>query len=280
MPTHRTIQLGPGRSLHAAQAGEGPDVVLIHGMLATSRDWLQGPFGALAELCRVTAIDRPGYGLSRRPRFEGTPRDQARQIREGLAKLGVERPVLVGHSFGCLVSLAFAELFPEAVAQLVLVAPVAFPEPRPLEHSLLAPRSLPLFGPAFSSLAEASFDAPVLKLVQRLMFSPQPVHPEWEATYPYDQVLDAEALVFEGEDAAALLPLSPASILNVSRIETPAHILTGNADKVVTGAWHAKQLARLMPNARLTEVEGIGHMLHHVRPELVVEAVREALASA
>lgn len=277
----RNIDLAEGRSLHAIQAGEGPDIVLIHGLLATSQDWLAGPFNRLADGgVRVTAIDRPGHGNSRRPRFEGTPRDQAQQIRHGLEALGVERTILVGHSFGCMVSLAYAELFPEAVSHLVLVAPVAFPEARPLEHTLLAPRAVPLFGPFFSAAAKASFDRPMLKLIQRIMFSPQPVDPHWEETYPYDHVLDAEAMVFEGEDAAAMLPGSPAGLVDVARIATPAHILTGAADKIVAGGWQARQLARLMPNGRLVEAEGVGHMLHHVRQDLVVDAVREAIAPA
>ena len=281
MPVEKTLDLGPGRTLHFVQEGEGPDVVLIHGMLATGRDWLLGPFDRLVgEGCRVTALDRPGHGRSRRPRFEGTPRDQARQIRAGLAEVGIERPLFVGHSFGGLVSLAYAELFPEAVAGLVLVAPVAFPEPRILEHTLLAPRALPLVGPAFSFGAEKTFDLPMLKLVQRLMFSPQPVPREWEKGYPYEQVLDRAALVFEGEDSAAMLPMSPAGTIDIARIQTRTHILTGTSDKIIEDERQAKRLARLMPNARLTEVERVGHMLHHVRPDLVVEAVREALAPA
>ena len=281
MPEEKTLDLGSGRTLHLVQEGEGPDVVLLHGMLATGRDWLIGPFDGLVGLgCRVTTLDRPGHGRSRRPRFEGTPRDQAKQIHAGLAELGVDRPLLVGHSFGGLVSLAYAELFPGAVAGLVLVAPVAFPEPRILEHTLLAPRALPLVGPAFSVGAEKSFDLPMLKLVQRLMFSPQPVPGAWEKSYPYKDVLDPAALVFEGEDSASMLPMSPAGTINVARIKAPAHILTGTSDKIIEDERQAKRLARLMPNARLTEVEGVGHMLHHVRPELVLEAVREALALA
>lgn len=270
------VDLGHGRSLYAVQEGEGPDLVLLHGAIATVHDWLEGPFDALvAAGFRVTAVDRPGHGRSRRRRFEGTPRDQARQVRAGLDAIGVGRAGLVGHSFGGLVSLAMAELFPDTVAQLVLIAPLAFPEWRTLEHALIAPRAAPVMGPLFSSFAEATFDRPMLEAVQRLMFSPHPVEPAWKATYPYTQILDRDAMVAEGEDTASILPLSPAGTIDVAAIRTPAHILTGTADKVVQDERQGKLLARLMPNARLTEVEGVGHMLHHVRPELVVEAVRE-----
>jgi pimeloyl-ACP methyl ester carboxylesterase len=281
MAETRTLELGEGRSLHAVIKGEGPDVLLLHGMLETGHDWLVWQLDWLVQAgCRVTVVDRPGHGLSRRRRFDGTPRAQAKQIREGLDALGIDRLLILSHSYGGLVSLAYAEQFPEAVASLVMVAPVAFPEPRLLEHSLLAPRSVPFFGPIFSTAADATIDRLVLKLVQKLMFSPQEVPASWEKSFPYDQLLDPGAMVFQGEDAAAILPMSPAGTIDVTKIGTPAHILTGTSDRIIEDERQGKRLARLMPNARLTEVEGVGHMFHHVRPELVLDAVKEALAPA
>ena len=122
-----TLDLGPGRSLHAVQQGAGRDVLLLHGAMTTHHDWLAGPAGALSEGARVTAIDRPGHGLSRRPRFVGTPRDQAGQIAGALDRLGVGPAVVVGHSFGALVAMALAERFPERIRQLVLIDPSSFP---------------------------------------------------------------------------------------------------------------------------------------------------------
>jgi pimeloyl-ACP methyl ester carboxylesterase len=279
MRSSRTIELGGARSLHAVTAGKGPDVVLVHGMLATSHDWLAGPFDRLVEAgYRVTAIDRPGHGLSRRPRFEGTPRDQARQIRKGLQELGIERPVLVGHSFGGLVCLAFAEQFGGDVAALILVAPVAFPELRLVEHSFAAPRAVPLFGPLASAAASAMLDLPMLKLIQRQMFAPQPVPRGWEESFPYQQQIHPAAMVFEGEDAAAIMPMSPTGTINIAAVRTPTQILTGTSDRIIEDERQGKLLSRLLADARLTEVEGVGHMLHHARPDLIVEAVQGAFA--
>ena len=268
-----TLALGPERSLHFVRSGEGPDLVLIHGALTTHVDWLEGPFERLAERQRVTALDRPGHGLSRRPRFEGTPRDQARQVREGLERIGVERPVLVGHSIGGLVALAFAELFPDSVRALVLVAPVAFPEPRPLEHLLISPRALPIGGPLFSAFAEATFDRPLLKALQRLIFAPQPVPPGWEARYEYGRILDAWAMVAEGEEMAALLPFSPAGLVDPGAVRAPVLVVTGTSDRIVNPAIHARPLARLLPDARLVELEGIGHMPHRIATESLLDAM-------
>jgi pimeloyl-ACP methyl ester carboxylesterase len=276
-----TIDLGGGRGLHAVQRGRGADVLLLHGALATHHDWLNGPAGDLAEGARVTILDRPGHGLSRRPRFVGTPRDQADQIAAGLDRLGVGPAVVAGHSFGALVALAMAERFPARVAALILVAPLAFPEPRLLEHGLFAPRSVPLVGPILSRVAaQTGFDRAALEWVQATMFSPDPVPARWKASFPYEQVLDPDALVHEGEDAAAMLPLSPAGTIDFARIEAPVHVLVGSSDRVIEQQRQGGALARLLRDARLTEIEGAGHMPHHSHPDLILRALLEAAAPA
>jgi pimeloyl-ACP methyl ester carboxylesterase len=276
------IDLGSGRSLNTATSGTGPDLVLIHGALTTSHDWRVSPVAAaLARDWRVTILDRPGHGGSRRPRFGGTPRDQADQIAAGLDRLGVERPLVAAHSLGGLVALALAERQPERVASLLLLAPVAFPEPRPLEHSLLAPRSMPVLGPLLSRAARWSrLDRLLLEAVQRLMFSPQPVPPEWKESFPYDVVEDPDGLVCEGEDAASILPFSPAASIDLRRIATPVRIVTGTADRIVDPSRQARTLARVLPSARLAEIEGAGHMIHHTHTEAVLAAIGEAAPAA
>jgi pimeloyl-ACP methyl ester carboxylesterase len=275
MWTNRTIALGPERSLHAAQAGAGPDLVFIHGALTTHHDWL-APAAALARDHRVTLVDRPGHGLSRRPRFAGTPRDQARQIADGLDALGIGAATLVAHSFGGLVALALAEQRPERVEALVLLAPIAFPEPRLLEHSFLAPRSTPFAGPILSRLVNGlNVDRMMLELVQRQMFAPHEVPRQWKESFPYEQVLDPETLVFEGEDAAAILPMAPAGLIDLERVQGPAHIIVGHRDRVVQNERQGKQLARLLRGATVTEIEEAGHMLHHSHSAILRTALVE-----
>jgi pimeloyl-ACP methyl ester carboxylesterase len=282
MPQKHTIALGSGRSLHVQSAGAGPDVVLIHGAMATSHDWLVSPvFGALTSSHRVSVIDRPGHGLSRRPRLEGAPREQADQIAEGLAKVGIERATIAAHSYGALVALAIAERHPNLVAELVLVAPLAYPEPRLIEHSLLAPRSIPVFGPLFSEFAEfTQIDRPMVDLLHQVMFAPAPVPASWKKSYPYPQILNARTMVAEAEDSASMLPMSPVGTIDMRGIKVRTQVLTGTADRVVEDERQAKTLARQLLNGSVSEVEGAGHMLHHSHPELVVKALRSALVLA
>jgi pimeloyl-ACP methyl ester carboxylesterase len=273
----KTLDLGSGRTLHAVQRGAGEDVLLLHGALTTHHDWLAGPAASFSETARVTAVDRPGHGLSRRPRFVGTPRDQAAQIARGLDSLGVGPAVVVAHSFGALVALALAERFADRVTRLVLIAPLVFPEPRLLEHGLIAPRSIPVIGPLLSHAGRRSgFDRGAIEWIQAVMFSPAAVPAEWKRSFPLEQVLDPDLLVHEGEDAASMLPLSPAGMIDLRRIEAPVHVLIGTEDRVVEQGRQGKALARLLCDGRVTEIEGAGHMLHHSHPDVVLSAVREA----
>lgn len=276
----QTLALGSRRSLYAHQEGKGPDLVLIHGAMMTSHDWLLTPaFRALTNSHRVTVIDRPGHGLSRRPRFGGSPREQADQIAEGLTELGVRRAAIGAHSYGCLVALAMAERHPALVAELVLVAPLAFPEPRLMEHSMLAPRSVPFLGPLFSRFAEfTQLDRPMVDLLHHVMFAPAPVPGAWKETYPYPLILNAQTMIAEAEDAASMLPMSPAGTIDMRSIKVRTQVLTGTSDRVVEDERQAKTLARQLPFGSLTEVKGAGHMLHHSHSDLVVDSVRAAFA--
>lgn len=282
MPIERTLDLGESRTLHFHQEGKGPDVVLLHGAMTTGHDWLHSEVHeTLIKSGRVTVIDRPGHGLSRRPRFGGTPREQADQIAEGLAQLGIRRAVLVGHSFGALVALALAERHPKLVSQLVLVAPLAFPEPRLLEHMTLAPRSLPIVGPLFAQFAEfTQLDRPAMDPLHQMMFSPGSVPSGWKESYPYELILSADAMVAEGEDAASILPMSPAGTIDMRQIATPTRVLTGTSDRVVEDERQGKALARQLPHGSVMELEGAGHMLHHTHPDFVVAAVQAAFSAA
>jgi pimeloyl-ACP methyl ester carboxylesterase len=276
----RTIELGAERSLHAALGGEGRDIVLLHGAIATHRDWLVGPFGELTRLGRVIAIDRPGHGRSRRLRFEAGPRAQAAQIRAGLEVLNVRRAIIVAHSFGSRTALAYAELFPEAVAQLVLVAPAAFPEIRPWEHAMLAPRAVPVAGPALAQIMAWAFDRPMLEMIHRLMFAPQSPGERWMRNYPWDSILDPMQSVAEGEEFVDLHPLGPSDPIDLGNITAPTHILAGTGDLILEDRRQAAPLSRILPNARLTLLEGVGHMLHHSAPDVVLAAVEQSLAAS
>lgn len=278
-PEHRDLILsGDGRSLHVVQAGEGRPIVLIHGALTTHTDWLGPLLDGFASRGRAIAVDRPGHGESRRPRFQASPLQQADQIREGLAQLGVSRPILVGQSYGGIVALAWAAAYPEEVEGLLLAAPIAFQEFRPLEHPFFGPRAAPFLGPYLSEAARRTIDPVLLKLAQTIMFAPHPPPADWLARYPYAQILTGAQMLEEGEDANGVFPGSPASMLNYRAITAPTRILAGLLDQVVYPIRHAVRLDAVLQRSKLTLRPDVGHMLHHTASDTLFQLLDELLA--
>src|ERR671917_998817 len=102
-------------------AGDGPPVVLIHGMVNSSRHW-QAVAARLAERHTVIAPDLIGHGDSATPRGDYSLGAHAAVIRDLLSALGVERATMVGHSLGGGVAMIFFWQFPERVERLALVS--------------------------------------------------------------------------------------------------------------------------------------------------------------
>jgi pimeloyl-ACP methyl ester carboxylesterase len=102
-------------------AGSGPTVVLIHGMINSSRHWEEVAL-RLAESHRVVAPDLIGHGDSATPRGDYSLGAHAATIRDLLTTIGVERATIVGHSLGGGVAMQFFYQFPQRTERLVLIS--------------------------------------------------------------------------------------------------------------------------------------------------------------
>ena len=110
-----------GVRLHYLDSAPGDDerqaIVMVHGASGNLRDFAVSIFDELAQKYRVIAIDRPGHGYSERPSSDSvdaawvTPEIQARLIHGAMRQIGVEKPVILGHSWGGAVALAYALAF-------------------------------------------------------------------------------------------------------------------------------------------------------------------------
>lgn len=112
-----------GIHLHYQQIGEGPDVVMIHGITGNLAIWHLEVIPTLMHEYRCTTYDLRGHGYSDMPPTGYTTADHASDLDRLLDNLGIERAHVVGHSFGADVALHYAVLFPERVERLVLVEP-------------------------------------------------------------------------------------------------------------------------------------------------------------
>src|SRR5690349_5031352 len=102
-------------------AGSGPPVVLIHGMVNSSRHW-EAVALRLADRYTVVAPDLIGHGDSATPRGDYSLGAHAASIRDLLAAIGVDHATVVGHSLGGGVAMQFFYQFPQRVERLVLIS--------------------------------------------------------------------------------------------------------------------------------------------------------------
>src|SRR3989442_5506416 len=102
-------------------AGSGPPVVLIHGMVNSSRHWERVAL-ELADAHTVVAPDLLGHGDSATPRGDYSLGAHAASIRDLLAAIEIDRATIVGHSLGGGVAMQFFYQFPQRVERLVLVS--------------------------------------------------------------------------------------------------------------------------------------------------------------
>ena len=106
-----------------ASAGDAPDLVLIHGASGNTRDMTFSLAPRLAEDYRVIVLDRPGLGYTDRINGTGaTITQQAELLQKAAAQLGADRPIVLGHSYGGAVALAWAVTRPDHISALVNVS--------------------------------------------------------------------------------------------------------------------------------------------------------------
>jgi len=113
-----------GVRLHYVERGTGTPLVLLHGNGSMIQDFQSsGLIDLAAKKYRVIAFARPGFGHSDRPRSTiWTPEAQADLIAAALEGIGVPRAIILGHSWGTLVAIAFAVKYPHKVQALILAS--------------------------------------------------------------------------------------------------------------------------------------------------------------
>lgn len=270
----RRVARVDGLDLAYADGGDGPAVVYLHGAMTTLDEGLIGLYPTLSPRYRMIAFDRPGHGASERTPLTGSPWRQAAMIHQALGDMGVERPVVIGHSFGGAVAMAYALQFPTDVAGIVALAPIAFPEPR-LEHFLFGWRAAPVMGDWLSAMV-TPIDELLLPALWGGMFAPQTMTPAFAAGFPFDVGSSRREMKADAEEAVAMITDLTRSAMSYWSCRAPVRVLQGERDAVVNPI-HGRGLALQVPGARFTGLPGLGHMAHHFVPEVVAGTVEELL---
>jgi 3-oxoadipate enol-lactonase len=246
-------------------------LVLLHGQPGSPADWQQVTRRLPAPL-RAVAIDRPGYGASPLP-----PAGFAANARAVLGELdsrGIQRAVLVGHSYGGGVALAAASLAPHRVEAVVLLASVGPGCVNGWDKLLAAPGAGELCALAAWRLTPWIARARLAWFTRRHRRPPAPdEHVNWQVWAHASRdngrlwrtfLAEQRALLRELDALAAVLP----------SVRAPVLVLTDPEDNLVP-LDTARQLAQALPDARLQLVGGAGHHL----PRRAADAVADAITA-
>ena len=281
-PQGRLIDVS-GATLHVVELGPrdaaGPPIVMLHGASSNLRV-MQHPLGdRLAKTRRVILIDRPGHGWSTRDREDySTPAIQGRMIMEVLTKLGVDKAIVVAHSWAGALALRMALDDPDRVAGLVLLAPVAYPWPGGVGryNEVIA---TPLIGRLLAYTITLPLGCLVAESGARGVFAPQAMPEHFVQDTATPLLLRPREFIANAQDLVTLKAAVVAQAPRYAEITAPITIISGDdADKTVSTNIHSRPLAATAPNAKLIVLPGVGHMVPDAAPDLVMSEI-EAMAA-
>jgi pimeloyl-ACP methyl ester carboxylesterase len=249
-----------GARLHYLDRGTGPVVVMVHGLGGNLRNFYE-LVDKLAATCRVVAVDRPGCGHSTMI-SGGHPalRAQATIIARFLHRLGLERSLLVGHSFGGALSLALALDHPDCVRALVLISGLSQVERVPPAIF----KSLDIRSPTLRWLIAWTLVAPLGKLAHqatlKAVFAPEGVPASFDANSGGALGLRPNSFIAASKDMTTVADEIAIITSRYPSLAIPVHVIFGRQDPILDYQAHGESLAAALPNATLHLVEG-GHMI-------------------
>jgi pimeloyl-ACP methyl ester carboxylesterase len=286
-PGGELVELDDGRTVHAVVAGSGPDLVILHGASGSTRDWTFAFADRVTDRYRVIVFDRPGMGYTDRASkaYGGlgntaseSPAEQAAMLKAAADVLGVENPIVLGHSYGAAVAMAWALAYDPAA--LVTVSGATQPWPGgdlPFYYGLAASS---LGGRGVAPAVTALVGRPRIQGVTEAIFAPQPVPAGYVDYIGAELTLRRESFLANTRQVNALYPHLVEMQPHYETLDLPVEILHGTADEIVPADIHAAPLETQLPEANLVLLPGIGHMVHHALPEAVEAAIDRAARRA
>ncbi len=281
-PVGRIMEIG-GERIHVSDQGRSapgkPVIVLVHGLGGNMRNLLLELAPRLQDEYRLVALDRPGSGHSvGAPGRPGNIRAHAWVVRDVIEALGLERPLLVGHSLGGAIALATALDHPKHVGAIALIAPLTHLETEPpaVFQGLAVPNPLLRRIIAWTLAVPTSVRKGAETMAH--VFGPEPVPDSFAiggggllGLRPQAYEAASRDLVASGEDIPGMLD-------RYATLTLPVGILYGSRDQVLLARKHGAAMRERIEGLEYEEIEGAGHMLPITRPEETAAFIRRMAA--
>ena len=266
-----------GTRLHYTDHGQGPAIVMIHGLGGQMRNFSYALSGQLTADHRVILIDRPGSGYSAAAPSAAIPA-QAALIAGLIDALGLDRPLVVGHSLGGAIALALALDHPDKVSGLALISPLTQVQ----ETVPPAFRAISIGSPAVRSVVAWTIATPMGILSGTkgadAVFAPEPAPADFGTKGGGVLVLRPGAFHAASTDLAATRADMAALAVRYGELSVPVAILYGSEDAILDPELHGAKIAADFPQVALTLIPG-GHMIPVTAPEQVAAWIRGARAT-
>ena len=273
LPADQFVEI-EGQRIHVTSTGEGPGLLLLHGLTASCYSFreivplLSGEF-------RVVTMDLNGFGLTERPSDPAAYglEHQADLVAKVLDRLGITTTAVLGHSYGAAVAAMFSKRFPQHCGRLIFVSPASSFDPLPWYLKFAPGQEL------------------VYRLCRRLLSDPDRYRRVAGRAFHVGGVFDETvAEVYRGHLLIEGLRPTWYGFLRSMRdprypgsaydgLEKPVLILGGENDLIVSSA-KCQALAKRIPGALLERIADCGHSAPEERPGEVVAAVRRFLAES
>jgi pimeloyl-ACP methyl ester carboxylesterase len=278
-PEGKFIDIGADR-LHYVDQGSGPAIVFVHGLYGQLRNFAYLELERLAQSHRVILVDRPGSGRSTRgAESPATIYAQARTIAQFIEGLGLDRPVLVGHSLGGAIALAVGLNHPQAIRRLALIAPLTHAESAPPG----AFSGLALPSPLVRRLVSWTLAIPMSILNSRkaieAVFAPETMPKNFPVKGGGLMGLRPQVFYAASSDLVAAPQDLPDMERRYALMTVPVDVLYGKGDRILNWKRHGEALKRKLDRVNLHVVDG-GHMLPVTQPALTTDWVAGVAAPA
>ena len=247
-------------------------MVLIHGASGNCRDFTFSLTRKLATSFQTIAFDRPGHGHSGRPIGAEDPAVQARLLCSAARKLGVERAIILGHSYGAAVALAWALEAPDMTAGVAVISGASHPW-----DGGLSPTYRLSTIPPFAYLLRRLAGKNQTKIIQSI-FAPGCAPKGYVDYIGVDLALRPTTFKANAKDVLALHGYLEKQAPRYKEIHAPVEIIHGDQDTIVPADIHAARLVGDAPNANYHLINGAGHMPHHSHEADVMAAIHRLSA--
>lgn len=242
-----------------------PAIVLVHGLTGNGMNWVRVA-NALRDRYDVILPDTRGHGLSDAPESGYTVEERAADIAALIDALGLDRPVLIGHSMGGQAAAAAAALFPDKVRALVLEDPAWFEDEPQASRERDADEKCAILREQHNMSRAA------------LVEQGRQENPDWHADELGPRA-DGKQQMREHALRELITSTRPGWQEFARRIQCPALLVTGDPGRyIIVRPERCREALALNPRIREANIPGAAHCIHRDQFEAFMQKVEDFLA--